>query len=115
MNLDILLQEKKTPLHYACSSGILDLVKPLLKCCSSRSFINATDDDGDTALHLSTRGGFIEIMKLLRENKADPGWKNLVRSIHCSACTSIDIRSVNVHAFIHNDIICPTYSICMLQ
>ena len=76
----IFFQERKTPLHYACSSGVLDLVKPLLKCCRSRSFVNAADDNGDTALHLSTRSGFIEIMKLLRKNKADPHWKNLVRS-----------------------------------
>ena len=42
--------------------------------------MNAADDNGDTALHLSTRSGFIEIMILLKDNKADPGWKNLVRN-----------------------------------
>ena len=42
--------------------------------------MNAADDSGDTALHLSTRSGFIEIMKLLRKDKADPLWKNLVRN-----------------------------------
>jgi ankyrin repeat protein len=72
----------KTPLHYACSSGVLDLVKPLLKCCDNEGFVNAIDENGDTALHLSTRSGFIEIMKLLRKNKANPKMINLV-SIHC--------------------------------
>ena len=61
----------KTPLHYACSSGIIDLVKPLLKCCNNEGFVNATDDNGDTALHIATRSGFIEIMKLLRKNRAN--------------------------------------------
>ena len=61
----------RTPLHYACSSGILDSVKPLLKCCSNERFVNATDENGDTALHLATQNGFTEIMKLLRKYKAD--------------------------------------------
>ena len=64
----------KTPLHYACSSGILDSVKPLLKRYNHEGFVNATDENGDTALHIATRNGFIEIMKLLRKNKANPNW-----------------------------------------
>ena len=58
---------------------ILDLVKPLLKCCNNPSFVNATDVSGDAALHFSTRNGFIEIMKELRKNKADPKCRNRVR------------------------------------
>ena len=61
----------RTPLHYACSSGVLDSVKPLLKCCCNEGFVNATDHNGDTALHIATQNGFTEIMKLLRKNKAD--------------------------------------------
>ena len=71
----------RTPLHYACFSGILDLVKPLLKCCNEEVFVNAADVNGDTALHLSTQSGFIEIMKLLRKNKANPEQTNRVRNL----------------------------------
>ena len=73
-----IMQVMKTPLHYACASGIIDSVKPLLKCCSNEGFVNATDDNVDTALHISTRSGFIEIMKMLRKNKANPKGINLI-------------------------------------
>ena len=77
----------------ACSLGVLDSVKPLLKCCSNERFVNVTDENGDTALHLATQNGFTEIMKLLRKNKADLKIINYVSIIiifnRACACTRL--------------------------
>ena len=65
-------------MHYACCSGVTDLVKPLLKLCSEPRFINATDIYGDTALHMATKEGYTDIMRLLLKKKADKKIKNHV-------------------------------------
>ena len=66
----------RTALHYACRST--DLARPVLKLCSNPRFIDATDKDGNTALHLATMDKFKDVMKLLRKFKANPKIKNYV-------------------------------------
>ena len=58
-----------------------DLVKPVLRLCHKQRFIDAVDCKGNTALHIATEKGFIEIMKLLIKNKANPKVRN-----HVSYC-----------------------------
>ena len=67
---------------------MIDLVKPILnsKRCSSEC-INAPDEAGDSALHIATRNGYTEIVKLLWKNKANQKQKNYVSNrggvVHC--------------------------------
>ena len=76
------MQDQRNVLHYACFSGITDLVKLLLKSCKDQRFINATDFRGDTGLHIATREGFTGIMKLLKKKKANRKIENMVSSGH---------------------------------
>ena len=72
------IKDEKTVLHYACLSGVTELVKPLLKLCSEPRFMNAADVNRDTALHIATREGYTDIMKHLLKKKADKKIKNNV-------------------------------------
>ena len=82
----LFIQEKRTALHYAASCGMVDLVKPLLNKCRSSEFIDATDNNGETALHTAARNGHKNAVKLLLKYGADMSLKNNVSCITCDTC-----------------------------
>ena len=53
---------KRTPLHYACLAGQLQIVKYLLY---KNANINAKDINGDYAIHYATKQGHLQIIKYL--------------------------------------------------
>lgn len=53
-------------------------MKPLLNKCHRAEFVDAADCNGDTALHISSREGYKDVMKLLLKYNADTGLKNNV-------------------------------------
>jgi ankyrin repeat protein len=57
------------PLAYAAYNGHLEVVDYLLK---HGALIDATTENGSTALFFAARFGHIEVIKLLLKNKADP-------------------------------------------
>ncbi len=78
------LQEHKTPLHYACYWGSVELVTPLLSRDSSCEYMNAQDGNQDTALHIASRCGHKAIIKLLVSRGAAKRAKNKVFFYHIS-------------------------------
>lgn len=60
-----------TPLHHACNRGHLAVVSEILKF--HLSFINASNDTGETALHLAVYAGNMNIVEQLLDHGADIG------------------------------------------
>ncbi|KAF5667800.1 ankyrin repeat [Fusarium heterosporum] len=54
-------EASRTPLHIASSNGYLDIVKFILSSESLEVDIHAADGQGNTALHLSIKGGHFEV------------------------------------------------------
>ena len=65
-------------MHYASSSGMLDLVEPLVGKSRSTDFVNAPDGNGDTALHTAAEKGDKKVVKVLLKHGADDSLKNNV-------------------------------------
>jgi len=72
------MQDNKTPLHYACASGNMELVGAVLRKNSSKVFVDVRDRFGDTALHVASRLGFREVVKELLRCKASKDILNQV-------------------------------------
>ena len=62
-----------TPLHYAASSGQLEIMKMLLE---KYAFIDAQSPNGTTPLMMAAMYGSLDSVKLLLEEGADPLMKN---------------------------------------
>jgi ankyrin repeat protein len=60
-----------TPLHHACNRGHLAVVSEILKI--HLSFINTTNDTGETSLHLAVYAGNMTIVEQLLDHGADIG------------------------------------------
>lgn len=67
----VTLQDNRTPLHYACVSGSVDVTAALLSKSSSKVFLNMQDRYGDTALHIASRCGYREVVKQLLSYRAN--------------------------------------------
>jgi ankyrin repeat protein len=80
--------EGKTPLHYVCNNGNLDIVKLLLKANADPNLPNKY---GDTPLHCSCAKGDIKIAELLIANGANQNLKA------CDGKTAWDLAVVNGH------------------
>lgn len=65
-------------MHYASSSGMVNLVEPLLGKSHSTDFVNATDSNGDSALHIAAGKGDKKVVKILLKYGADEALKNNV-------------------------------------
>ena len=57
---------------------MLDLVEPLLGKSRSTDFVNAPDNNGDTALHIAAGKGDKKVVKMLLKYGADDALKNNV-------------------------------------
>ena len=79
--LILLLQNSRTPLHYACYWGDMELVMPLLELEREvqSGLVNVRDRNGDTGLHIAARGGFKAVVKELLKVNANKDIKNMVR------------------------------------
>lgn len=62
-----------TPLHYAATSGNLELIRLFLE---KSAYIDAESPNGTTPLMMAAHYGTPEAVKLLIEEGADPGLKN---------------------------------------
>jgi ankyrin repeat protein len=72
----------RTPLHYACINGHIEVVKYLL---SHGVNANAADSSNNTPIHFAAAFGYIKILHLLVEyGSADPSVCNVWRSTPCS-------------------------------
>jgi ankyrin repeat protein len=78
-DLQIRDETQSTPLHYAVIKGNMVVVKKLLNHLNSYNYVNATDENGDTALNLATRNKNLELIKILTQNGADPFKRNKIR------------------------------------
>ena len=67
-----------------------ELVKPLLSKCHNTEFIDATDNNGETALHVAAGKGHKAVVKLLLKNGADMSLKNNVSQCGADTCLAID-------------------------
>merc|ERR1712232_829724 len=68
-----------TPLIGAANSGHVDICKYLFRKNADVS-ITVSDDTGRTALHAAARMGFVSVVQLLLENKADPRSEDLTKT-----------------------------------
>ena len=66
-------QYGRTPLHYACLRGHINVTNLLL---DYNSIINADDNDQVTPLHLACRGLHLQVAKKLLSGMADPAAKD---------------------------------------
>jgi ankyrin repeat protein len=77
-------KENGTPLHDACAGGYVDIVDAILRRLketaedeeSFASAVNARDGDGETPLHLATRGDHAPVCALLLSQGADASVKS---------------------------------------
>lgn len=60
----------QTPLHLATSEAQLDLI------CQASHYLNAQDNDGDTALHLTVKAGELDMAVNLLAKAANPDIAN---------------------------------------
>uniref|UniRef100_A0A6P7GU20 Ankyrin repeat domain-containing protein 27-like n=1 Tax=Diabrotica virgifera virgifera TaxID=50390 RepID=A0A6P7GU20_DIAVI len=74
-NVNIVDQEKNTPLHLACLHGHENCVKALIYS-SPDIEVNIGNSFGDTPLILAARWGYLDIVKVLLENGASVCVKN---------------------------------------
>ena len=58
-----------SPLHWAAENGMIRTIAELI---AAEEDVNATDDDGQTALHIAAYNSNAAITKLLLEHNADP-------------------------------------------
>ena len=68
-------QEKRTPLHFACDRGLLDIAKLLIEKYSAN--VNAKDGDDQTPLHYAVLCEEVELVKLLLSHNADATVQNV--------------------------------------
>ncbi|KAJ8973366.1 hypothetical protein NQ317_018843 [Molorchus minor] len=68
-NVNAIDNEKNSPLHLACNYGHENSAKGLIYS-SPEVELNVSNFFGDTALHLATKWGYLEIVKILLENGA---------------------------------------------
>ena len=90
------LQDLKTPLHYACYWGNPDLVTPLLDRNHGKAFVDAQDRNGDTALHIASRHGHRKVIKELQRRKANQHLQNHVSFVGKSWLLTITVIEVHV-------------------
>jgi ankyrin repeat protein len=84
-----------TCLHYSCAHGHLDLVRAVV--ARDASFVNAANNNGDTALHRAAWKGKAEVVEfLLQEGAADYTRRN-----H-EGKTAEDLASGHTAAFLQN-------------
>lgn len=78
----LFLQNSRTALHYACYWGDMELVAPLVEFEkeAKSGLISVRDRNGDTGLHIASKGGFKAIIKELLKAKADKNIQNRVSS-----------------------------------
>lgn len=74
------MQNSRTALHYACYWGELELVSPLLELEKDvkSGLVNVRDRNGETGLHIASRGGFKAIVKELLKANANKEIQNKV-------------------------------------
>lgn len=68
-NVNAVDNDRNTPLHLACMNGHDNCVKALIYSTPEVE-LNVGNAFGDTPLHLATKWGFLDIIKLLLENGA---------------------------------------------
>ena len=74
--MDLSYQNKKgTYLHFACETGIIEIVNELLKY-KDKYNINAVDKDGNTALHIACKRKYVKIVKRLLDIDVDRTIRN---------------------------------------
>ncbi|KAJ8935466.1 hypothetical protein NQ314_012785 [Rhamnusium bicolor] len=66
-NVNAIDNDKNMPLHLACNSGHENCVKALIYS-SGEVELNVGNFFGDTPLHLATKWGYLDIVKILLEN-----------------------------------------------
>lgn len=70
-------KSQETPLHIA--ARVKDGEKCAEMLVKSGADVNATKENGETALHIGARAGQIKMVKALLEEAADPSWQSKVR------------------------------------
>lgn len=77
-NVAVTNKNSRTALHYACYWGDMGLVMPLLEFEkeAKSGLVGVRDRNGDTGLHIASRGGFKPIVRELLKANADKDIKN---------------------------------------
>ncbi|KAK5989744.1 Ankyrin-3-like protein [Cladobotryum mycophilum] len=93
---DIPSEHNWTPLHQAAFSGLLPVVRMLLKRTSVDVDVNATTDEGATALMLAAEAGNEEIVDaLLAQENID------LDTVDCHGKTALSLAAANNNMSIH--------------
>ncbi|KAL3841322.1 hypothetical protein ACJMK2_019484, partial [Sinanodonta woodiana] len=74
---DLVDNQGCTPLHLAAWRGNGEICQLLLASKTGANKVNVQNSSGDTALHMSAQYGYLAVVKVLVQHKANPSIRNL--------------------------------------